>query len=114
VLPTEASNILGEIATMATNLPNLDIYAQIHASSGLGMLRCALPTQITPESAVSRMREIRNLAEKTGGFLSLLEAPDEIKQNLDVWGYMGNALSVMQALKQKFDPQNILNPGRIF
>jgi glycolate oxidase FAD binding subunit len=66
------------------------------------------------DSAISLVREIRNLAEKTGGFLSLLEAPDKIKHKVDVWGYTGNALSVMQALKQKFDPQNILNPGRIF
>jgi glycolate oxidase FAD binding subunit len=114
VLPTEACNVLEAISTMATNLPDLAIYAQIHASSGLGMLRCDFPPQVTPKSAISLIPEIRNLAEKTGGFLSLLEAPSEIEQKLDVWGYTGNALSVMQALKQKFDPQNILNPGRMF
>jgi glycolate oxidase FAD binding subunit len=115
VLPTEACNVLGAIATMATNLtPNLIIDAQIHAGSGLGVLRCNFPMQVAPDSALFLVCEIRNLAEKTGGFLSLLEAPSEIKQKVDVWGYTGNALSIMQALKQKFDPQNILNPGRIF
>jgi glycolate oxidase FAD binding subunit len=115
VLPTEAGNTLEAIATTATNLtPDLAIYTQIHASSGLGILRCDLPMQMTPESAISLMCEIRNLAEKTGGFLSLLEAPDEIKQKMEVWGYMGNALTVMHELKQKFDTQNIFNPGRLF
>jgi glycolate oxidase FAD binding subunit len=115
VLPTEACNVLGAIATMATNLtPNLIIDTQIHAGSGLGVLRCNFPMQVAPDSALFLVCKIRNLAEKTGGFLSLLEAPSEIKQKVDVWGYTGNALSIMQALKQKFDPQNILNPGRIF
>ncbi len=114
VLPTEAGNILEAIAAMATNLPNLTIYAQIHASSGLGVLRCNFSTQVVPQSAITLMGEIRNLAEKTGGFLSLLEAPSPISQKVDVWGYTGNALSVMQELKQKFDPQNILNPDRLF
>ncbi len=122
VLPTEASNALDAIpkgmrtaATMATNLgPDLAIYAQIHASSGLGIMRCDFPMQVGAESAIALILEIRNLAEKTGGFLSLLEAPSEVKQKLDVWGYTGNALSVMQLLKQKFDPLNILNPDRLF
>jgi glycolate oxidase FAD binding subunit len=117
-LPTEACNVLVAIKNLA---PDLAIYTQIHASSGLGIIRCDFSTRVASDSAIpSRMRpaalirEIRNIAEKTGGFLSVLEAPSEIKQKLDVWGYTGNALSVMQALKQKFDPQNILNPGRIF
>jgi glycolate oxidase FAD binding subunit len=115
VLPTEACYVLETISTMATNLaPDLAIYMQIHASSGLGVLRCDLPMQVSSKSAIALIREVRNLAEKTGGFLSLLEAPSEIEQKLDVWGYTGNALSIMQALKQKFDPQNILNPDRLF
>ncbi|NKB17580.1 MAG: FAD-binding oxidoreductase, partial [Pseudanabaena sp. CRU_2_10] len=115
VLSAEASNTLAAISTMATNVaPELTIYVQIHTGSGLGILRCDLPMQVATESAIMLVREIRNLLEKTGGFLSILEAPSEVKQKLDVWGYTGNALSIMKALKQKFDPQNILNPDRIF
>jgi glycolate oxidase FAD binding subunit len=31
---------------------------------------------------------------------------------VDVWGYTGNALAVMTAVKSQFDPYDCLSPGR--
>jgi glycolate oxidase FAD binding subunit len=42
----------------------------------------------------------------------ILRAPEEIKSQLDVWGEAGPAGSLMRALKEKFDPHALLNPGR--
>ena len=39
-------------------------------------------------------------------------APEALRTQLDVWGAAPSALSVMQRLKQHFDPHAILNPGR--
>jgi D-lactate dehydrogenase (cytochrome) len=36
----------------------------------------------------------------------------EANQDLAVWGQPPAALSLMQTIKQRFDPQNLLNPGR--
>ena len=36
----------------------------------------------------------------------------ELKSHIDVWGEVGPAAALMHALKEKFDPQNLLNPGR--
>ena len=35
-----------------------------------------------------------------------------LRQSVDPWGPIGDALSVMQAVKDRFDPHSRLNPGR--
>jgi glycolate oxidase FAD binding subunit len=42
----------------------------------------------------------------------LLVAPPEVKQQLDIWDYRGNALALMGQVKQQFDPNRRLNPGQ--
>jgi len=79
----------------------------IHASSGLGRLR--LSGAIATESVVSNLR---TYCEANTGFLTILSAPVDIKQKIDIWGYSGNALNLMQQIKHQFDPQNILSPNR--
>lgn len=77
----------------------------IHISSGIGV--CAL-------SDIRHIQPLRTNCEANGGFLSVLQAPTEIKQKIDVWGYRGNAVPLMREIKQQFDPANILNPSRCF
>jgi glycolate oxidase FAD binding subunit len=79
----------------------------IHAGSGVGLLRIK-GTALEPQTLL----EIRQLCEKQGGFLSVLEAPIALKQKLDVWGYAGNALDLMSRIKQQFDPECLLSPHR--
>ncbi|MEB3341540.1 FAD-binding oxidoreductase [Okeania sp.] len=74
----------------------------IHGGSGLGELRFNYVT-------IETILELRQWCESTGGFLTVLVAPLEMKQKLDVWGYNQNGLEIMRRIKQKFDPQNILN-----
>ncbi|AFY54742.1 FAD/FMN-dependent dehydrogenase [Rivularia sp. PCC 7116] len=75
----------------------------INISSGLGMLRIEDET---------RVLEMRKLCELHSGFLTILSAPIEVKQKLDVWGYSGNGLELMRAIKKQFDSENVLSPGR--
>ena len=79
----------------------------IHAGSGLGLLRLD-PTVTTPQTIL----ELRRSCQDQSGFLSVLEAPISLKQQLDVWGYNGNALEIMRRIKQQFDPKNLLSPSR--
>ena len=61
---------------------------------------------------VEAVKQLRNFAQGCGGSLVILEASPEVKGNVDVWGPIGNAHPLMQGLKEQFDPQRILNPGR--
>ncbi|HEY9645158.1 MAG TPA: FAD-binding oxidoreductase [Chroococcidiopsis sp.] len=102
VLPADAAIALQHLTTHAPAVQS----GQIHASSGLGWLQ--LDGAIAPD----QLHTLREYCQNQGGFLSLLEGPAALKQQIDVWGYQGNALGRMRQIKQQFDPKALLNPGR--
>ncbi len=84
---------------------------RLYGSSGLGWIQVALGER-SAEEWVKGLGEVRSHCQKNAGFLTILQAPKAVKQALDVWGYSGNALSVMSDIKEKFDPHRQLSPGR--
>lgn len=79
---------------------------QMQVGSGLGWW--CLPQGASAEA----ISQVRAWAEAAGGFLTVLEAPLDLKQQVDVWGYPGQALEVMHTIKRQFDPAGRLSPGR--
>jgi glycolate oxidase FAD binding subunit len=67
---------------------------------------------IEAEKCLSKLAEMRRLAQARGGQMLILRAPGEIKNQIDVWGEVGPGRNLMRALKEKFDPRALLNPGR--
>lgn len=65
-----------------------------------------------PTSIAKGVEDLRSWVVLNSGSLVILSAPPAIKAKVDVWGPVGNALFLMQELKQQFDPQGLLNPGR--
>jgi D-lactate dehydrogenase (cytochrome) len=55
--------------------------------------------------------ELRKPALAASGYTVILESPSEWGDKLDPWGYTPDALHLMQALKSRWDPAGILNPG---
>ena len=55
---------------------------------------------------------MRKLAEAAGGSLVLMSAPDDVKKKVGAWGTPPPTLDVMRRLKDAFDPNHVLNPGR--
>ncbi|WP_420840351.1 FAD-binding oxidoreductase [Argonema galeatum] len=102
MLPTAAVATL----TLLDNISQQQGIGLIHAGSGLGLLR------FNPENALDCVTKMRSHCQSHSGFLTVLEAPISFKQQLDVWGYSGNALDLMRQIKQQFDPENILSPHR--
>lgn len=101
VLPAQAVTSLDAIAQMWPASLGF-----IHAGSGLGWLSGEIDS-IT----ATGITQVRSHCAAHGGFLSLLSAPPTWT-GLDRWGYAGNALPQMQAIKAQFDPHHLLNPGR--
>jgi glycolate oxidase FAD binding subunit len=96
IKPTQA---IAAMQQMAQTLPTAQV--KIHAGSGLGQL-------LVEGARSTQILEVRSRL----GFLSLLQAPNGFKQQLDVWGYSGNALALMQQVKRQFDPAALLSPHR--
>jgi glycolate oxidase FAD binding subunit len=42
----------------------------------------------------------------------IFAAPSALKHGWEVWGESPPTLSLMRRIKQQFDPQDLLNPGR--
>lgn len=103
VRSTEAISTLVEMESL---IP-APLLATVHAGSGLGSL-------CFPEGGVRSvgLAQLRSRLQERGGFLTLLQGSIALKQQVDAWGYNGNALELMRNLKHQFDPLNILNPGR--
>jgi glycolate oxidase FAD binding subunit len=59
-----------------------------------------------------QIKRLRKNVVSSGGTLFIEKAPDEVKAEADAWGDVGATLSVMRTLKEAFDPQSLLNPGR--
>jgi glycolate oxidase FAD binding subunit len=55
---------------------------------------------------------LRAFAVDAKGSLVVLQAPPEVKALVDVWGPAGKGFTLMQGLKEQFDPGRILSPGR--
>ncbi|MEM8638854.1 MAG: FAD-binding oxidoreductase [Cyanobacteria bacterium P01_G01_bin.54] len=97
IMPTAGTAFLEQLPPTA--------YGCLYAGSGLG--HAHFPT--TPTA--TDLKRLRRLCEQHQGFLSLLQGPAALKAEMEPWGYTGDALWLMQRLKQEFDPENVLHPG---
>ena len=104
ILPNFAVNFLEK-------LEELSVIKQrgiIHIDSGIGKI------YLEQEKLLASLKKMREYSRKYQGYLIVLDAPKQVKKEIDTWGYNGNAITIMKKIKQKFDPKNILNPNILF
>jgi glycolate oxidase FAD binding subunit len=102
---------VAEFCSAATSLrPELDITAEAlsgivsgHSYSGLSL-----------EEASALVERLANLAVESGGNLTIRRCPVEWKRSLPVWGQPVGPIDLMRHVKQTLDPQDLINPGRLF
>ncbi|PZD74554.1 putative FAD-linked oxidoreductase [Acaryochloris thomasi RCC1774] len=105
VLPSNSVSVLQQMERLAQK-QNVVLQGQFHAGSGLGIIR--LEGEVLPVL----VEELRSQCQQSQGFLTVLEAPRPLKEQIEMWGYTGNAFASMRKIKEQFDPQALLNPGR--
>ncbi len=64
------------------------------------------------EDAAAALAASREAARLGGGGLLVEDAPLSVRRVHDVFGDPREELSIMRALKRRFDPEGVLNPGR--
>jgi glycolate oxidase FAD binding subunit len=63
----------------------------------------------------TRAASINTAAARHGGYATLVKAPDEFRARVNVFQPLDPAIQKLQAgLKASFDPDGILNPGRMY
>jgi glycolate oxidase FAD binding subunit len=103
-LPEQIAEAIETIARLA--VPELRWNVVVQAT-GIGWVR--LEGEVLAMD--SALRELRAGLERSGGSLVIAHRPAGMAA-LDAWGNAGDALPLMSAVKQQFDPGRTLNPGR--
>jgi len=77
-----------------------------------GIVHSAWPPGDEPDADLRLVTSLRQAVASLGGTTVVEAAPAALKERLDVWGEPGTDFPLMRSLKEQFDPQGILNPGR--
>ena len=101
VPPKEGANIANSIREFSD--------ADIYFDWGGGLIWVGLPPATGAYS-----EEIRSLISDIGGHATLMRAPNDIRSVTPVFQPQNPSVAALSArIKQNFDPQGILNPGKI-
>jgi glycolate oxidase FAD binding subunit len=116
VLP---SAVMATIAELAKRIPQATF--QAHAGNGVILVGMKTTGQeasngkatFSERELLSIAQQMRDIAVTAGGSLVIRKRPENTAWTAaDVWGPAGSAVTVMQAIKDRFDPKNLLNSGR--
>jgi glycolate oxidase FAD binding subunit len=81
------------------------------ADVGVGVIRLSFEAQ--GSRAVELIKAMRAEAASLGGTLFIESAPSRVREEADAWGEVGNLGTLMKGVKRNFDPQSLLNAGRL-
>jgi glycolate oxidase FAD binding subunit len=96
VLPTRIAEVIHGVRS------HCESFQIIVQSLGLGMFA----------ASVHDVAALRKAVQEIGGTVVILQAPPELKRQMDVFGPLPSAYPLMVRVKQQFDPKGILSPGR--
>jgi glycolate oxidase FAD binding subunit len=85
--------------------------AAVRGSAAVGVLYAGLPGEAEPGAVDGFVRRLRDAAAAWSGDVVVLDAPPPVKAFVDGWG-PARGLTLMRRVKDQFDPQRRLAPGR--
>jgi glycolate oxidase FAD binding subunit len=83
----------------------------VRGSAGTGVAYGALPADTPVDAVGAAVDRLRAVCGGHGGGLVVLDAPAVVKRSVDVWGPVP-AADLMRRVKDRFDPDRRLAPGR--
>ncbi len=83
----------------------------LRGSGGAGVVYGALAAGAEVEAVRSVVSRLREACTSAGGALVVLDGPPEVEAGVDTWGPVP-ALDLMRRVKEQFDPECRLAPGR--
>ena len=95
----------------AAREPADGVPVSLRGSAGAGVLYAAIAPGAPVDAVVRRVERLREACRRHDGAAVVLDAPAEVKGALDLWGPVA-ALDLMRRVKDQFDPDHRLSPGR--
>jgi glycolate oxidase FAD binding subunit len=124
-LPWEKAEVGIKVAVPPAELPGAltDLatgwlgHGRLAAHAGTGVLRVGLAgpdldSADQVEAFADVVAKARAGLAARGGTLVVAEAPPGLKRAMDPWGPPGDAVELMRRVKQQFDPDRQMSPGR--
>ena len=110
--PGDPSDVMLRIAHVPTGLPAvlaaLPAGTRVSSSAATGVTCAAL----AGDSAQEVLPRLREALRPVDGTAVVLRAPDDLRDGLDHWGPVGDSLELMRRVKERFDPERRMSPGR--
>jgi glycolate oxidase FAD binding subunit len=104
----EVGRLVGVLRRTATDA---GAAVEVNGSAGVGVVYAGIAAG-APPGAVGRLLEAaRRSCAAVGGAAVLLRAPVAVRDGIDAWGPVP-ALALMRRIKDSFDPDHLLAPGR--
>ncbi len=107
LLPANIASVINALERVTKPLKTQ--WQLVAQAIGTGLLRLEAPND---EAALAALSILRAKLQRMDGSIVVLGAPVAIKERFNLWGYGGDALPLMQRVRERFDPQGTLNPGR--
>jgi hypothetical protein len=82
----------------------------LFASPGIGVVTAQL--DFADSGSSDRLAECQSILLAVADTVTIVAAPQPWKRGLDVWGRLPDGFEVMRSLREQFDPNRTVNPGR--
>lgn len=102
--PVLAAGVAAALSDLGVAVPHLS------ASPGLGSVVVRL--DVGADGSAERLAEVQDIFLGLAETVTILAAPAAWKRGIDVWGRRPEGFDVMRSLREQFDPQRTINPGR--
>ena len=111
VLPSETQRLIDTISS--AQFPGLEPAVVAHPGYG-NVMAYWFPdeSETSHEADKSVVESAWAAAASAGGSAIIERCPAELKARVDVWGAVGGPRAIMERLKEQYDPDGVLNPGR--
>jgi glycolate oxidase FAD binding subunit len=109
-LTTELAGLPQLLDALDAGTAGMSRPAAVRGSAGVGLLHASLPAD-DPAAVATAVAALRRQSSRWSGDVVVLDAPAAVKAALDVWGPV-RGLDLMRRVKDQFDPNARLAPGR--
>jgi glycolate oxidase FAD binding subunit len=111
VLPSQVPTLSEQIETMRRELAFEPLVVS-HLTAGIVYSTWPLPQDEGVQRPLDLATTLRHAVARLGGSLIVETCPLTLKEKIDIWGEPAADFPLMRRLKEQFDPQGMLNPGR--
>ena len=112
LVPTKVPEVTDRVHALGEERP-LRPAVISHPGHGTALIYWFADTdEVDDETTADTLRQTLRVVHEAGGRMVIERCPTELKPRFDIWDDVGESLDIMRRMKEQYDPQRMLNPGR--